>query len=73
MTAAGTSVNSWRAYFVSCLNSSLTAIQCIDESTKPKLPDTGADASSAWGIAGGAVALAAAGAVLMVMRRRQRA
>ena len=73
VTTDGASVNSWRAYFVSCLDSSLTALQCIDESTKPKLPNTGLDGASIAGFAGGAVALAVVGVILVAIRRRQNA
>lgn len=70
VTAAGTSVNSWRTYFVSCLDSSLTALQCIDESTKPKLPNTGTDSGAMAGALGGAAALVAVGIALVAIRRR---
>ena len=70
VTAAGTSVNSWRAYFVSCIDSSLTALQCIDAAANPKLPDTGADSATLAGLLGGGAALLALGAVIVVIRRR---
>jgi LPXTG-motif cell wall-anchored protein len=70
MTTNGNSVNSWRVYFVSCLDSSLTALQCIDASTKAKLPNTGVDAGAIAGALGGAVALGLVGIALVAIRRR---
>lgn len=70
ITTAGTSVNSWRTYFVSCLDSSLTALQCIDASIKPTLPNTGVDARAMGAMFGGAAALTLAGIALVAIRRR---
>lgn len=70
VSAAGTSVNSWRAYFVSCLNTNISAIQCIDEANNPSLPDTGADSATLAGLLGGGAALLALGVAIVVIRRR---
>jgi len=70
VTASGTSVNSWRAYFVSCLNTNISAIQCIDEANNPTLPDTGVDAGAIGGVVAGSLAIAIAGVALVVIRRR---
>lgn len=73
-TTAGTSVNSWRAYFVSCLDSSLTALQCIDAAAAPKaLANTGSQLGAISGTLGGAAALALVVGALVVFRRRSAA
>ena len=76
VTVAGTSVSSWRTYFVSCLESDTSASQCVDRAApvaKPTLPDTGADSGALAGLIGGGAALLAIGVAIVVIRRRSMA
>jgi LPXTG-motif cell wall-anchored protein len=74
VTVAGTSVSSWRTYFVSCLESDTSASQCVDRAApvaKPTLPDTGADSGALAGLIGGGAALLAIGVAIVVIRRHR--
>lgn len=73
VTVAGTSVSSWRTYFVSCLDSDTSASQCVDRAApvaEPTLPDTGLDSGALTGLIGGGAALLAIGIAIVVIRRR---